>query len=143
MNEQTNNQTEAGTDVKVFKHAVQRRCLKLGAIALIIAAAINREDVLFGLIFGVCVGFINMNLMFFNLDRLKKDPGKARAQSFVSTIVRFIIIIGAGIAAYYKENFNLWVVLGGFLLTYVSIISIPVTERIKTRFLTHKLKTDA
>ena len=130
-------------DTRAFKARIRRRGLKLGAVALIAAAALERYDILYGLIFGICVGFINMNLMFFNLARLKSSPGNARSRTFSITIIRFAVIACAGIAAIYKKSFNPWAVLAGFLLTYAAIISIPITEGLKLKLLNHKSKVDA
>ena len=130
--------TESETrDFKSFKHAVRRRALRLCALALVVAAVLNRTDALDALIFGVCIGFVNMNLMFFNVSRMKVTPEKARSKAMTSTFIRFAIIFGAGIAGAYK-NFNLLSMAVGFSLTYVAIISIPITDRMKLRFLTPK-----
>ena len=128
-------------DFKSFKYAVRRRALKLCALALIVVAALSRTDALYGLIFGVCIGFVNMNLMFFNASRMNVTPEKARSKTMMSTFIRLAIIVGAGIASYYK-GFNLLSMAVGFLLTYASIISIPITDRIKLRFLTPKPNAD-
>ena len=134
--------TESETrDFKSFKNAVKRRALKLCALALIFVAALNRTDALYGLIFGACIGFVNMNLMFYNVSRINFSPEKARSKTMLSTFSRLAIIFGAGIGAHYK-GFNLLSMAVGFLLTYASIISIPITDRIKLRFLTPKPNAD-
>ena len=129
------------TDFKSFKYAVRRRALRLSALALVVVAVLNRTDALYGLIFGACIGFVNMNLMFFNVSRMNVTPEKARSKTMVSTFIRLAVIFGAGIAAVYK-NFNLLSMAVGFLLTYASIISIPITDRMKLRFLTPKTNAD-
>jgi len=131
------------TGIKSFKTAIKRRCLKLSAAALLAVAIFDRTgetDILLGLILGICVGFVNINLMFYNLNRMKISPEKAQVRTFIITLIRFALIVGAGIAAVHK--FNLWAMLSGFLLTYVSIISIPITERIKSKLLIPKSKAD-
>jgi hypothetical protein len=134
--------TESETrDFNSFKYAVRRRALKLIALALIVVAALGRTDALYGLIFGACIGFVNMNLMFFNVSRMSVVPGKARSKTMISTFIRIAIILGAGIACVYK-GFNIISMAVGFLLTYASIISIPITDRIKLRFLTSKTNAD-
>ncbi len=131
------------TDTKAFKIAVKRRILRLGALALVVAAVLGRSDVVFGLIFGICIGFINVNLMFYNLARVNTSPEKARVRTFSTTIIRFVLIAGGAMAAVLKKGFNPWAVLGGFLLTYIAIISIPITEKFKSKLLTPGSKKSA
>lgn len=134
--------TESETrDFKSFKHAVRRRALRLCAVALVVVAILDRTDAIYGLIFGACIGFMNMNLMFFNVSRMNVTPQKARSKTMMSTFLRFAIIFGAGIAGVYK-NFNIFSMAVGFLLTYAAIVSIPITDRMKLRYLNPKANAD-
>jgi len=132
------------TDLKAFKHAVRRRALRFCALALIVVAAMSRAGDMYGLIgliFGACIGFVNMNLMFFNLARMQAAPKKARARTTSIAFMRFAIIVAAGCAGIYK-NFNPYSMAAGFLLTYAAIITIPITDRLKLRFLAPKANPD-
>jgi len=120
-----------------FKKIVKRRALKLGLILLIVAALTRRNDVIFGLLFGLCVGFINFNLMaYYGMKSLQKDPIKAKRYAIFSTLLRFLIIFGAGVIIYYKKGFHPLASFIGFMNIYIILYSYEFIEKFKSKRLT-------
>ena len=122
--------------IRVFKATIQRRALRLGLVLLFaVAIAMRRNDVTFGLLFGLCVGFINFNLMCWQTERLIYGQHKgSERRAVLSFLSRYAILAAAGVAVWWKE-FQPLTALVGFLVVQFTLVTYEFVESMKRRFL--------
>jgi hypothetical protein len=88
-------------DIRLFKWSIIRWTLTAAGPLLLVAAVIGERAVTLGFLFGLCVGFINFDLMTrFNAALL--GGGGSRAAVF-GTLVRLGLIFAGGVGVWWKE----------------------------------------
>jgi hypothetical protein len=88
-------------EVRLFKLSIIRWTLLAAAPLFVVAAAIGQRAVTLGFAFGLCVGFINFELMArFNAALL---GGSRSLVAVVGTFARFSIILAAAVGVWWKE----------------------------------------
>ncbi len=121
--------------IRTFKASIKRRAFRLGLILLIVSLALRQADVTFGFLFGLCVGFINFDLMCRQnqklLRGLQKGSGRRAVLSF---LVRYLVLAAAGVAVFLKDNFHPIAALVGFFVVHFTLITYEFIESLKKRF---------
>ena len=121
--------------IRAFKASIKRRSLRLGLVLLIVSLALRQKDLTFGFLFGLCVGFINFDLMCWHNRKLLRGPqNKSGRSAALSFLVRYLVLASAGVAVFLKENLHPIAALVGFLVVHFTLITYEFTESLKRRF---------
>ncbi len=122
-------------EIRAFRAAVKRRAFRIGLLLFLVSLAFRRDDVTFGFLFGLCVGFINFNIMCRQTHRLLQgNEGSSSRRAVLAFLLRFGIISAAGLAVLWK-GFQPIASAVGFFVLHVSLISYEITESLKKRML--------
>ena len=104
-------------DIKLFKRSVVAWTLRAAAILLLVAVAIGRRDVTLGLVFGLCVGLMNFELMARINAAVLRSGNRGRRVAVVGTLARMALIF-AGAAAVHFKGWNLIAAAAGCFIVY-------------------------
>jgi hypothetical protein len=117
-------------DIRLFKLSIIRWTMLAAGLLLLVAAAIGKRAVTLGFIFGLCVGFINFDLMTrFNAALL--NSGRSRVAVF-GTFVRLAVMFAGAAAVWYKEWDFIAAGVGCFLIYPVLFVHGALMGRRKT-----------
>lgn len=112
--------TTTPDDIRLFKLSIIRWTLLAAAPLFVVAAVIGERAVTLGFAFGLCIGFVNFDLMArFNAALL---GGRPSAVAVVGTFARFGLIIAAAVGVWWKE-WNLIAAGVGCFLVYPVILA--------------------
>jgi hypothetical protein len=89
-------------DIRLFKRSVVAWTLRVAALLLLVAVAIGRKEVTLGLVFGLCVGLMNFELMVRFNAALLRSGDRGRRVAVIGTLVRMALIFAGAAAVHYK-----------------------------------------
>ena len=122
--------------IRAFKVSVKRRAFLTGLVLIAVSSVLRRIDVTLGLLFGLCVGFINFNLMCRQNQKILKGSQKGSGRrAAVSFLIRYLILAAAGAAVVLKKNLHPIAALVGFFVLHFTLITYEFTESLRKRFL--------
>jgi len=107
----------AADDIRLFKRSVVAWTLRAAALLLLVAIAIDRKEVTLGLVFGLCVGLMNFELMVRVNAAVLRSGNRGRRVAVVGTVVRMALIF-AGAAAVHFKGWNLIAAAAGCFIVY-------------------------
>jgi hypothetical protein len=117
-------------EIRLFKRSVVRWTLLAAGPLLVAAAVIGERAVTLGFVFGLCVGFVNFDLMTrFNAALL--GGGGSRVAVF-GTFLRLGVIFAGGVGVWWKEWNFIAAGVGCFLVYPVLLICGLLMGRHKT-----------
>jgi len=104
-------------DIRLFKRSVVAWTLRAAAILLVVAVAIGSKEVTLGLVFGLCVGLMNFELMVRVNAAVLRSGKRGRRVAVVGTFARMALIF-AGAAAVHFKGWNLIAAAAGCFIVY-------------------------
>lgn len=104
-------------DIRLFKRSVIAWTLRAAALLLLVAVAINRKEVTLGLVFGLCVGLMNFELMARVSAAVLRSGTRGRRVAVMGTLARMALIFAGAVAVWYK-HWDLIAAAAGCFIVY-------------------------